>query len=95
MVIIGGPDDLRELVLAIIGKCPSTYTIGKHLHTHAKRISCINMLYDRESQEIIQRYLYCQRYNIQPFPGAYDDQPAWWMDMEAVIHNERNEMNSG
>ena len=53
------------------------------------------MLYDVESQKVIRRMLYCERYNTQPFPGTYDDLPAWWLDMERIIRNERNELNNG
>ena len=92
MVTVSNADDLQALVLAVMGKCPSSYTLGKHLHLHARRIGCVNMFHDIESQKVIRRMLYCQRFNTPPFEGDYNDQPAWWIDMVAVLHNEQNEL---
>ena len=38
-----------------------------------------HLLIDKSFQDVIRRKMYCDRFKIQPFSGAYDDMPEWWM----------------
>ena len=36
-------------------------------------------------QRDIERYIYCEQFNVPPYPGAYGDQPAKWVRRAFVI----------
>ena len=36
-------------------------------------------------QRDIERYIYCEQFNVQPYPGAYGDQPAKWVRRAFII----------
>ena len=47
--------------------------------------SCRNVLADNESQKDIQRYLYCEKFNVPPYSGSYSDQPCLWVEKAFLI----------
>ena len=47
--------------------------------------SCRNMIYYKEIQKDIQRYVYCTDNNVPPYEGGYDKQPALWVDRYFTI----------
>lgn len=49
--------------------------------------TCRNALYDKEDQKDIQRYLYCEKFNIPAYKGSYGEQPCLWVDKAFVIRN--------
>ncbi len=46
---------------------------------------CPNLFQDEWVVEMFARYNYCEQFNTQPYPGAYDDQPAAWMDFQRLV----------
>jgi len=47
------------------------------------------MLYDKWGIAAMKRYIYCREHpSIPPFPGSYDQQPAWWIDASGIIDRE-------
>ena len=38
----------------------------------------------------IQRYVYCDNFNTQPYPGSYGQQPARWVQKSFIIKSEMN-----
>ena len=46
---------------------------------------CRNVIYDKEIQKDIQRYVYCTDNNVPPYEGGYDKQPALWVDRYFTI----------
>lgn len=51
------------------------------------------LLLDREIQAMIERYNYCTATNTPPFPGSYDDQPAYWVDFVNILLGELPKMS--
>ena len=49
--------------------------------------TCKNKLFDKEAQKDIQRYLYCEKFNISAYKGSYGEQPCLWVDKAFVIRN--------
>ena len=49
--------------------------------------TCRNKLFDKEAQKDIQRYLYCEKFNISAYKGSYGEQPCLWVDKAFVIRN--------
>jgi len=62
---------------------------GRNLWYNLLLVACQNNLLDPWSQNVIRRYIYCERHQTAPFPGAYDEQPAWWIDASAIIAREQ------
>ena len=48
---------------------------------------CPNIILDKEIQEDIQRYVYCEDTKTQPYPGNYGDVPAKWMSIHFILKN--------
>ncbi len=47
--------------------------------------SCMNIMLRKEYQRDIAQYLYCQEFNIPPFPGTYGQQPKKWIEKINII----------
>ena len=52
---------------------------------------CKNKLYDEDFSKDIRKYTYCTETGQKPFPGAYGDTPALWIDKFFIIRNTLNE----
>ena len=46
---------------------------------------CNNIILNQEIQEDIQRYVYCDDTNTQPYPGGYGDVQGKWMEIHFLI----------
>lgn len=51
------------------------------------------LLLDMEIQNMIERYNYCTKIDTPAFRGAYDDQPAYWVDFVNILSNELPKMS--
>ena len=49
--------------------------------------TCMNRIHDKNSQKEIQRYLYCEKFNVPAYKGDYGQQPCLWVDKAFVIRN--------
>ena len=49
--------------------------------------TCSNVVYSKEDQKDIQRYLYCEKFNVPAYKGDYGEQPCLWVDKAFVIRN--------
>ena len=49
---------------------------------------CPKSILDESVYELLNRYFYCKKFNIQPFSGNYDDQPTEWLFFSNVIEDE-------
>lgn len=47
-----------------------------------------SLFYDQEIIDMIKRYEYCSNLNVPAYPGAFDDQPAFWVDFVNLIKGE-------
>ena len=48
---------------------------------------CRNIIFEKEIQRDILRYIYCTNNNVPPYEGGYDKQPALWVDRYFIIKN--------
>jgi len=46
------------------------------------------LLFDPEIIAMLERYLYCEKFAVLPYPGTYDDQPAEWIDFVQLVQVE-------
>lgn len=63
------------------------FDIAKSIKKQLSSFACINCLYDKHIQRAIQRYMYCQDFNIAPYTGSYGEQPASWVTISSIIKN--------
>ncbi len=49
-----------------------------------------NTLIDEESQSLLRMYYQCKDLGMQPFPGCWWDQPAFWVDAHQIIMHNTN-----
>ena len=47
--------------------------------------ACRNRLFDKVIQKDIQRYLYCEKFNVPPYKGGYNNQPCLWVEKAFLI----------
>ena len=48
----------------------------------------LNFFYDPSVQANIQKYMYCEKFSTQAYPGSYEDLPAAWVDFCNMMNNE-------
>tara|TARA_Y100001938_G_C7998048_1_gene383169 strand:+ start:321 stop:746 length:426 start_codon:yes stop_codon:yes gene_type:complete len=79
-------EDVYEIVELLIKETEDFNIKGKSFDVAlsiSKQIpffSCINILYNQESQKDIEKYLYCREFGISPYSGPYSNQPKRWVD---------------
>ena len=66
------------------------FNIASSVKTQLPFFSCNNILYSADNQKDIQRYLYCENFGVQPYNGAYGDQPARWTQKSFIIKKAIN-----
>tara|TARA_R100000995_G_scaffold62365_1_gene31969 strand:+ start:294 stop:728 length:435 start_codon:yes stop_codon:yes gene_type:complete len=49
--------------------------------------TCSNAVHSKKDQKDIQRYLYCEKFNVPAYKGDYGEQPCLWVDKAFVIRN--------
>ncbi len=89
-VTFNSAEDYRNVFLELIAESPEKYTVGEQLYRNYRQFACTNHMYDKEIEEMIRRYTYCKETGVPPFSGSYDDQPAWWLEVYAIINSEIN-----
>jgi len=52
--------------------------------------ACKNILLNQEIQNDISRYVYCEKFNVPAYSGAYGDQPYRWIQKSMTIGNAVN-----
>lgn len=58
------------------------------LYYSAISLCPLDVFIDDQFQDFIQRYTLCEKLNIKPFRGVYDDQPAIWVDFCMLMMEE-------
>ena len=49
--------------------------------------TCRNRIFNKRDQKDIQRYLYCEKFNVPAYKGDYGEQPYLWVEKAFVIRN--------
>ena len=60
--------------------------------------ACSNQFMDISLYTDIERYTYCEKFNIPPYEGSYDNQPAKWVRRafairKALAKKEKKDIN--
>tara|TARA_A100000172_G_C3025374_1_gene104647 strand:- start:37 stop:417 length:381 start_codon:yes stop_codon:yes gene_type:complete len=63
------------------------FSIGSSVMAQLPFFACPNIMTNSQSQKDISRFVYSRDYNVQPYPGAYGEQPYKWVEKSFVINN--------
>ena len=77
-----------------------SFDVSESLVAQIPFFACTNSFMDINLNENIERYTYCEKFNIPPYKGCYDNQPAKWVRRafairKAFAKKEKKDMNSG
>ena len=64
-----------------------SFDIGRSINAQLPFFCCKNLLYSKEYQKDVSRYVYCQDFNTQPYSGSYGEQPVLWVEKALIIKN--------
>ena len=56
--------------------------------------ACNNIIFDKEFQQDIERYIYCENFKTPAYPGSYDQQPALWIQKSFLIKKALNKIQN-
>ena len=70
-----------------INKTGKNFDVAQSIVRQIPFFACSNIIFDKEIQKDIQRYIYCNENNVPPYEGGYDKQPALWVDRYFIIKN--------
>ena len=84
-----------------------SFDVGLSVSKQLPFFSCMNILYDKDAQKYVEKYIYCQNFNVAPYDGDFGDQPKKWVDRafiikkalakreESMINKQKEGMNNG
>ena len=70
------------------------FDISNSVYNQLPFFGCRIILYDRELQKDIQRYIYCEKFNISPYKGDYGKQPCLWVEKSFLIRKYMAKLES-
>ena len=68
-------DETKEINL----KEGKSFDVAQSVISQIHFFSCPNILFSADVQRDIERYLYCEKFNVPPFTGEYGKQPYKWV----------------
>ena len=84
-----------------------SFDVGLSVSKQLPFFSCMNILYDKDAQKYVEKYIYCQDFNVAPYDGGFGSQPKKWVDRafiikkalakreESMINKQKEGMNNG
>ena len=62
-----------------------SFDISESVVTQIPFFACRNILFDKDIQKDVQRYLYCEKFNVPPYEGGYNKHPCLWVEKVFLI----------
>ena len=84
-------EDVHDIIKLLIKETEDFNSKGKSFDVAlsvSKQLpffSCMNVVYDRDIQKDIEKYVYCKEFGISPYPGSFGEQPKRWVDRMFMI----------
>lgn len=75
-----------------------SFDVTESLAAQIPFFACNNMFFDATINKDIEKYLYCEKFNVPPYEGVYEEQPALWVKKTfaikaAIAKKEKKDMN--
>ena len=75
-----------------------SFDIAESLVAQIPFFACSNQFMATSLNTDIERYTYCEKFNIPPYEGSYDNQPAKWVRRafairKALAKKEKKDIN--
>ena len=75
-----------------------SFDVAESLVSQIPFFACSNQFMDTSLNTDIERYMYCEKFNIPPYEGSYDNQPAKWVRRafairKALAKKEKKDIN--
>ena len=65
----------------------TSFDIAESVVSQLPFFGCKNIMFDASVQKDIERYIYCEKFGVQPYKGSYNEQPAKWVRRSFSIRN--------
>tara|TARA_R100000781_G_C4043990_1_gene115030 strand:- start:189 stop:545 length:357 start_codon:yes stop_codon:yes gene_type:complete len=75
-------------------KSNKEFDIGDSVYSQLPFFGCKNILFNKNIQKDIERYIYCEKFNIAPFNGSYGEQPFLWVETSFLIRKYMAKLES-
>ena len=75
-------------------KSNKEFDIGDSVYSQLPFFGCKNILFSKNIQKDIERYIYCEKFNIAPFNGSYGEQPFLWVETSFLIRKYMAKLES-
>ena len=62
-----------------------SFDISEAVYSQLPFFACRNILFDKDIQKDLERYIYCEKFNVPPYKGDYGDQPCLWVQKSSLI----------
>ena len=61
------------------------FDIARSVNAQIPFFACKNIVYSKECQKDIQKYIYCKEFGVSPYEGSFEKHPARWIDKSFII----------
>jgi len=84
-------NEVWDVIHLLIDETKENIKEGSNLHiaesvmAQLPFFSCINMMYDSQSQKDISRFMYARQFKISPYKGSYGEQPQKWVEKSFLL----------
>ena len=84
-------EDVQDVIKLLIqetkefNKEGKSFDVGMSVSKQLPFFSCMNVIYDKDVQKDIEKYVYCKEFGISPYPGSFGKQPKRWVDRMFMI----------
>ena len=63
------------------------FDVARSVYAQLPFFACRNIIYSKECQRDIQKYIYCKEFGVSPYEGSFQEHPAVWIDKSFIIKN--------
>ena len=83
-------DSIIEETKTVNEEQGKSFDIARSVSAQLPFFACKNKMLNQEIQNDISRYVYCEKFNVPAYSGAYGDQPNRWIQKSMIIGNAVN-----
>ena len=71
-----------------------SFDVASSVQSQLPFFSCKNVIFDKEIQQDIERYIYCEDFKTSPYSGSFDEQPSKWVQKSFIIKKAINKIQN-